>query len=154
LKRYSEILEPNKMTLPSFTINGKEWVSKTELIKRFMKINKKSHAQSYREFHNQCEHWETIKEGRKVFVSTKHKWEHIEQPMLSPEVKLSLTLEAIEKETDLDRFKTMCSILAKKHPVVFTQCLDESKKVLNNKEILNKIDKLQTELNKLRRELI
>ena len=112
-----------------------------------MKVNKKSHSQAYRQFEKQCENWETIKEGRRVYVSMKHRGESQKAP------KLSNTLESIKAEKDIEKLKQVCSILAWKHPLIFTECIDSAKKLRINSKILNKINMLQAELDKLKEEL-
>jgi queuine/archaeosine tRNA-ribosyltransferase len=68
-------------------------------------------------------------------------------------IDLSKTLKAIENESNPDKLKLVCSILARTHPLIFTECVDAAKKVNSNKKILNKINILQAELDKLKEEL-
>ena len=106
MNSFSDILTPNKFTLPLFSIENKDCVKKSDLIKRFMKVYSVSQAQAYRYYEEQCKDWETLREGRSVFVLVSNKWNNknlYDWSKLNAE-QLRCIIQAISSEFDITKY--------------------------------------------------
>ena len=62
-------------------------------------------------------------------------------------------LNKIKQETNLDILRSVACVLAEDHPDIFKKVIKSSKKRLANIKVLEKINYLQTEIDKLKEEL-
>ena len=124
----------------SFTLdepNKGLWVNKKDLINHFMKVNKRSRSQAYRVFDNQCKHWESVREGTRVFISVNNR-------KINSNYDFSSGFRSIK---DVDKLHAILQAVNEEYPI--TQFLGRAKQIYEKTQIRLEISNLKNKIKEL-----